>query len=123
MLFRSVRVARRLDEVPLTHASFSRGELSYAKVRALTRVATADNEHELLELARACTASQLERAVRAYRRVSTAEAWEQQEEAHLNVFWNPDGSLEIRASILNYAHGDCPEWHGYLDEGHTWRQV
>lgn len=35
----------------------------------------------------------------------------------------PDGSLEIRASILNYAHGDCPEWHGYLDEGHVWRQV
>jgi hypothetical protein len=34
-----------------------------------------------------------------------------------------DGSLEIRASILNYAHGDCPEWHGYLDEGHVWRQV
>jgi hypothetical protein len=34
-----------------------------------------------------------------------------------------DGSLEIRASILNHAHGDCPEWHGYLDEGHTWRQL
>jgi hypothetical protein len=34
----------------------------------------------------------------------------------------PDGSLEIRASIMNYAHGDCPEWHGYLDEGHAWRQ-
>lgn len=30
----------------------------------------------------------------------------------------PDGSLEIRASI-----GAQPWWHGYLDEGHSWRTV
>src|SRR5919109_3929777 len=48
-----VRVARRLPELPLLHAAFARGELSYAKVRALTRVAEADSEAELLELARA----------------------------------------------------------------------
>jgi hypothetical protein len=29
-----------------------------------------------------------------------------------------DGSLEIRASI-----GAMPFWHGYLDEGHTWRDA
>lgn len=29
-----------------------------------------------------------------------------------------DGSLEIRASI-----GAMPRWHGYLDEGHRWREV
>src|SRR6266536_3991509 len=34
-----VRVARRLPELQLIHAAFARGELSYAKVRALTRVA------------------------------------------------------------------------------------
>jgi hypothetical protein len=28
-----------------------------------------------------------------------------------------DGSLEIRASI-----GAMPFWHGYLDEGHVWRE-
>ncbi len=33
----------------------------------------------------------------------------------------PDGSLEIRASI---GCGPQPYyWHGYLDEGSTWRQV
>jgi hypothetical protein len=32
-----VRVARRLGELPLIHAGFARGELSYAKVRALTK--------------------------------------------------------------------------------------
>ena len=48
-----VRVARCLQELPLVGAAFARGELSYAKVRALTRVATADSDEELLKLARA----------------------------------------------------------------------
>lgn len=40
-----------------------------------------------------------------------------------------DGSLEIRASILAYGYaasdGGAPAavWHGYLDEGHVWREV
>lgn len=36
----------------------------------------------------------------------------------------PDGSIEIRASIA--CGGREPEgeyWHGYLDEGHLWRQL
>jgi hypothetical protein len=85
--------------LPLVRAAFSHGELSYAKVRAVTRVATAANEQELLELARACTAAQLERAVRAFRRVTTAEACELQEQAYLSVFWEPDGSLELRGRL------------------------
>jgi hypothetical protein len=94
-----VRVARSLDGLPQTHASFARGELSYAKVRAVTRVATPDNEEDLLELASHCTASQLERSVRAYRRVTTEEAREQHDDARLSVFWNPDGSLEIHGRL------------------------
>ena len=94
-----VRVARALESLPLTHVSFAHGELSYAKVRAVTRVATPESEQELLELARICTASQLERAVRAYRRVSTTEARQQQDDARLSVFWNPDGSLEIHGRL------------------------
>jgi hypothetical protein len=39
-----VRVVRRLGELPLIHRAFAQGELSYAKVRALTRVASAENE-------------------------------------------------------------------------------
>jgi hypothetical protein len=40
----------------------------------------------------------------------------------------PDGSLEIRASISNLCAGDVngntdDGWHGYLDEGHSWRQA
>lgn len=96
-----VRVARCLPELPLIHAAFAHGELSYAKVRALTRVATAESEEELLELARACTAAQLERTVRAYRRVTTEEAREQQEDARLDVFWAADGSLEIHGRLAS----------------------
>lgn len=94
-----VRVARRLGDLPLIHVMFARGELSYAKVRALTRVATEENEADLLELARVCTAAQLERAVRAYRRVTTEQACEQQEDAYLSVFWEADGSLAIHGRL------------------------
>lgn len=34
-----------------------------------------------------------------------------------------DGSLEIRASILVSNADGSPGWHGYLDQGHEWRQV
>src|SRR5881409_1278114 len=58
-----VRVARRLRELHLIHDALARGELSYAKVRALRRVADEESEEELLELAHHLTASQLERTI------------------------------------------------------------
>jgi hypothetical protein len=76
-------------------ATFASGELSYSKVRALTRVADADSEEELLDLARAATASQLERLVRAYRRITDEEANGLHANAYLTTFWNGDGSLAI----------------------------
>jgi hypothetical protein len=83
----------------LIHEAFSRGELSYAKVRALTRVAEAKSEEELLELARHMTASQLERAVRAYRRVTAEDAEDLHALAYAGYTWEPDGSLVIRARL------------------------
>jgi hypothetical protein len=94
-----VRVARRLPELPLIHGAFARGELSYAKVRALTRVADEDSEEELLELAGHMTAAQLERTVRAYRRVTVDEAKALEDAAHLGYYWDEDGSLVIRARL------------------------
>ncbi|MCG8370964.1 MAG: HNH endonuclease [Proteobacteria bacterium] len=46
-----VRVARALKDLPLVSDRFSSGELSYSKVRALTRVATSSNEQELVDFA------------------------------------------------------------------------
>ena len=63
-----VRVARALRELPLIDASFQRGQISYSKVRAMTRAATPGNEAQLLNIARHGTAEHIERLVRVYRR-------------------------------------------------------
>ncbi len=62
-----VRVARALRALPHTDDALRLGQVSYSKVRALTRVASPDNETALLAMARASTASQLERICRGYR--------------------------------------------------------
>jgi uncharacterized protein DUF222 len=48
-----VRVARALETLPRLAEALARGELSYAKVRALTRVATPETEARLLAVGRA----------------------------------------------------------------------
>ena len=63
-----VRVARALRDLPKIDAAFERGEISYSKVRAMTRAATAQNEAFLVQIARHGTADHMERLVRAYRR-------------------------------------------------------
>jgi hypothetical protein len=64
-----VRVARALGGLPSIDEALRRGKLSYAKVRAISRVATAENERRLLDLALASTGAQLERICRTFRRV------------------------------------------------------
>jgi hypothetical protein len=98
-----VRVARRLGELPLITAAFSEGELSYAKVRALSRVANDANEPELVEMARAATALQLERIVRVYRRAQVqnelAEANERHQGRRARWYWDEDGALVLTARL------------------------
>ncbi len=72
-----VRVARALGSLPLMADALARGQLSYAKVRALTRVATPETEARLLAVGRAGTAANVERIVRGWRSVDRrAEARE-----------------------------------------------
>jgi hypothetical protein len=66
-----VRVAHRLAELPLMDEALRRGELSYSKVRAMTRVATPANEAALLDQARNTTAAQLERICRFARQATS----------------------------------------------------
>ena len=68
-----VRVARALRDLPVIRGEFGAGRLSYAKVRALTRIATPDNEAGLAEIAGPMTGNQLERFARAHRQVSSAD--------------------------------------------------
>ena len=63
-----VRVAHALKSQPATSSAFASGQLSFSKVRALTRIANGANEAELLELAHHATAAQIEQLVRPYRK-------------------------------------------------------
>ncbi len=62
-----VRVARRLEDLPLVAEAFSDGRLSYSKVRAVTRVATSIDDDHWLEVALASTGAELDRIVSAVR--------------------------------------------------------
>jgi hypothetical protein len=96
-----VRVARRLDELPLIRAAFREGRLSYSKVRALTRVGNVEHEEVLLGLARHSTAAQLERMVRAYRGVvATERAAASRPSRYVTWEHADDGSLCLRACLL-----------------------
>jgi hypothetical protein len=64
-----VRVARALGDLPLLDAALARGEVSYSKVRAMTRTATPENEAAFLEMARHATATQIEVLSRKLREV------------------------------------------------------
>lgn len=94
-----VRVAEALRELPAIRAAFGRGELTLTKVSALTRVATPSSEERLLELACSLTASQLERALRAFRRLQAQDAGETHAVEYVDYHWAEDGSLYLRARL------------------------
>ena len=98
-----VRVARALATLPALAEALARGELSYAKVRALTRVATPETEARLLAVGRAGTAAHIERIVRGWRRVDRqAEAREAaRQHAHraLHVYHDEDGTVVLRGRL------------------------
>ena len=102
-----VRVARALAGLPLLAEALARGELSYAKVRALTRVATPETEERLLVVGRAGTAEHVERIVRGWRRVDRkAEAREtarQHATRALHVFRDEDGTVSVRGRLTPEA--------------------
>jgi hypothetical protein len=98
-----VRVARALGTLPLLARALARGELSYAKVRALTRVATPETEARLLAVGRAGTADHVERIVRGWRRVDrkaeAREADHQHGSRALHVYPDEDGTVRIRGRL------------------------
>ena len=94
-----LRVGRSLAELPRIRAEFSSGRLSYSKVRALSRVAEPEMEEELIELAHASTASQLERLLRAYRTATADDDDIAAERRHLTTWWDDDGMLTVRGCL------------------------
>ena len=102
-----VRVARALGTLPRLARALARGELSYAKVRALTRVASLETEERLLAVGRAGTADHVERIVRGWRRVDRqAEAQEsrrQHASRALHVYQDEDGTVVVRGRLAPEA--------------------
>jgi len=98
-----VRVARALGSLPRLAEALGRGELSYAKVRALTRVATPESEARLLAVGRAGTAAHVERVVRGWRRVDrraeAREAARQHAGRSLHVYQDEDGTVVLRGRL------------------------
>src|SRR5436190_13595698 len=64
-----VRVARALGGLPVLDAAFAKGEVSYSKVRAITRVASTKTEKLLVHYAEHSTGAQMEIICRRYRGV------------------------------------------------------
>jgi hypothetical protein len=94
-----VRVARALPELPLIRAEFAAARLSYAKVRALTRIADADNEAELAQMAMPMTAGQLERFARAHRQVTDADGARARSRRQLRWGWVDDHEFSFRGQL------------------------
>src|SRR5258708_986182 len=98
-----VRVAHALPTLPKIAAAMARGELSYSKVRALTRVAEEATEDYFLMMALHGTAHHVETLVRHYRRVREVEELgreaAQQGSRRLNYWFESDGSFVFNGRL------------------------
>jgi hypothetical protein len=84
-------------------AAMAAGQLSYAKVRAMTRAADESTEEYFLQIALHGTANHVERLARGFRRVKEAQELsreaQQQKRRCLSCWYDDDGSLVIRGRL------------------------
>ena len=93
-----LRVGHALRRFPLIGAAMASGQLSYSKARAITRIATDDNEAALTMWALAATSNQVERIVSAYSRSVRAERGRNEQQwagRALHHRTDDDGSIVI----------------------------
>ena len=102
-----VRVARALGTLPRLAEALASGRISYAKVRAVTRVATPETEERLLAVALAGTAEHVERIVRGWRQVDRQaerhDAIRQHATRGLHVYPDDDGTVVVRGRLTPEA--------------------
>jgi len=94
-----VRVANALKDLPKISEAFKRGEVSFSKVRAMTRVANEENEDYLMMIANHGTAHHVEKLVSKYRNCKRLQENEhanrQQQARNVIIRYDDDGSLLI----------------------------
>ena len=91
-----IRIGRSLRGLRATAEAFEKGDLSFSKVRALTRFATSDNEAELLELAANVAAADIGTALAAWSvRNEPDDVIEarQHRQRHFTTRTDPDGTV------------------------------
>ena len=96
-----VRVARCLPNLPRISGALAKGKLSYSKARALTRIATPENEKELLSFADHGTTAHVERLVRDVRRLNPSDDAQAERAERRSLYLYPveDGNYEIRGRL------------------------
>ena len=100
--YERVRVARKLTKLDVIRSSFLKGQVSYSKVRAITRIANVDNENDLLAAALAASASTVEAICLRYKTRKAADedpsfsAWENRRYASRN---NHDGTVTFMHTV------------------------
>ncbi|MGI9604450.1 MAG: DUF222 domain-containing protein [Acidimicrobiales bacterium] len=104
-----IRIGRQLRSLPETAAAFAEGDLSYSKVRALTRVVTPDNEAELSVLARDVAAGDVSRELASWLSQNLEpEELARHQQRQRSVRWRtePDGmvvfTLRLRPLVAGY---------------------
>lgn len=95
-----IRVGRALSSLPAIDGALRRGELSYSKTRAMTRVATPENEAKLLAIALMSTASQLERVCRGVRKQQAEGARDEALERWVRLRHRGDPTVRVEAELL-----------------------
>ena len=98
-----LRVAHALPDLQRIRDAFADGRLSYSKVRAMTRVATPDNEGFLMMVARHGTANHVERLVSQYRRTLRLQHPDTVNDLYLarevTYHYDDDGCLVIKGRM------------------------
>lgn len=91
-----IRIGRRVRGLPLIAEAFAERRISYSKVRTLTRVATPENEAELLQLALDHPAGRLTRALACWlSRNTDPEDLDTMQRRARSATWrtDPDGTV------------------------------
>ncbi|MCW2621534.1 MAG: endonuclease [Frankiales bacterium] len=99
-----VRVARALVELPQVAAALGSGRMSYAQVRAVSRVATAQDQQTWVELARQASGAQLEKLARGVRRArkvdeDAADPERARWRADIKTRYDDDGTMVITVRL------------------------
>ncbi len=98
-----IRVGHSLPNLPLIDAAFKSNRISYAKARILTRWADPDNEHQLLELSKDCSANRLTTAIAKALAENDPDEHQRDQRHHqarsVTTYTDGDGMTIIRIAV------------------------